>query len=151
MKTILTALICLGSFFAWAQPRQGDMHSRIQEAKKQFLTEQLALDPSKADAFWKIYDGYEGEKKNLRKQMRALKQGFGAKSDAQLATDIDKYFALKDQEIELEKKYYKRFQEALSIRQIAVLYQSEQKFKQFLLEKMQERRGGGPPPVDDDY
>lgn len=154
MKTIAIALISLFAAFGTlvAQPKHGGgpPAARIKEAKKQFLQQELALDDAKMQVFWKVYETYDQEKMAVREQMKKLKQGFNAKSDAELSQDIDKFFALKDQELAIDKKYRKKFQEVLTIRQVAVLYQSEHHFKKWLLEQIKERRGHGGTHIPED-
>ena len=143
------AFLFLGLWAVQAQPRKamkGMGKERIQEAKKEFLTERLVLSDEQAKKFWPLYEAFEAEIDENREQMKKLKMGFAVKSDEQLAQDIETFFSLRDKETAIERKYYKQFQNIISIRQIAVLYQSEEQFKRWLFEKLRDRME--PPPKD---
>ena len=138
----------LGVWAAQAQPRKemkGMGKERIQEAKKEFLTERLVLSEEQAKNFWPLYEAFEAEIDENREKMKKLKMGFAVKSDEQLAQDIEQFFSLREQETAIERKYYKQFQKVISVRQIAVLYQSEEQFKRWLFEKLRDRME---PPRD---
>ena len=155
--SIFILAFCLLSTVSYAQRRMGgpggrggaQQKEKIKQAKKEFLTRELALEDGQAKRFWPIYDAFDAEMEENHKKMKRIKQGFNAKSDAQLEEDIDKFFNYKEEEIAIERKYLNKFKEVLTIRQIAVLYQSEHKFKRWLLQQIQQRGGGmGGPPMD---
>jgi len=123
-------------------PRGEAARKKIKAAKKQFLTEELALSEEQAVKFWPIYDAFENEMEANHRNIKALKKGFNAKSDAQLEQDLNQFFKFKQEEIEIEKKYFKKFQSAITSRQIAVLYKSEQEFKRIILQKIRDRMAG---------
>ena len=128
---------------------RGGNGERMQEFKKQYLEEQLNLSGDKADAFWKVYDQYETERKTVRKEMKQLKNGFIALSDAELEKAIEKSFVLKEKEVAIDKKYFKEFQKVLTIRQVAALYHAEKQMVRMILEKIRNGGGGMPEDFDD--
>ncbi|MBK9638478.1 MAG: hypothetical protein IPO63_11945 [Bacteroidetes bacterium] len=56
--------------------------------------------------------------------------------DAIIADDI----ALRQQEVDILKKYHPRFKQVLPIKKVAKLFKSEEEFKRELLEKIRERK-----------
>lgn len=142
MKNILFSLLLVfmcASTFA----RQIGNGERIKELRKQFIEEQLNLKGNKANEFWKVHNKFDSERRSVKKEMKDLQRGFNAMSDEQLKGALDKMFVLKEKENDIDKKYFQEFQKVLTIRQIAVLYQSDQKFKREILNKLRERIGGG--------
>ncbi len=140
-KILFSFLLALTCTFAFAQ--RGGNGERVKELRKQFIEEQLNLEGKKADEFWKVYNKYEVERKSVRKEMKELRTGFNAMSDDQLRGAIDKMFNLKDKENALDKKYFKELQSVITVRQISVLYQAENKFKREILKRLRDRMGGG--------
>jgi len=139
--TILKSLALLSIIFvqavAHAQPEDRvRVHEKLVDYKRTFLTEHLALTEKDSIKFWPIYDEFEKERLEIRKELMSLTKGMAAKSDDQLEKDITKSFSLKEDEMSLEKKYHQKFQKVLTIRQIAALYQAEHKMKRKLIEKI---------------
>lgn len=146
LLTILSLLFVLR--LATAQPGPGpqpynqDMKERIIEAKKKFLSEELALSESQKTKFWPIYQEFDKEMEANHDQIKGIKRGFNVKSDSELKSDINRFLTLKEEAVAIERKYFAKFQDVLSIRQVAVLYQSEQKFKRLLVEQLRQQRQG---------
>lgn len=143
MKHFLVLIVLLG-FFASpvvAQNFQGNRKQRMEEFRKKFIEEKLGLSGAKAAEFWEVYQEYEAERKGVRREMRQLKAGFNALSDSELENAIQRYFSLKEKELNIDQKYFKELQEVLTIRQIAVLYQAENKIKQEIIKRLKESQG----------
>lgn len=155
MKRYLLLFLLIGLFTQSVIAQRGQRGQRkqqLEELRKQFIEEKLGISGSDADAFWEVYNKYDAERTAVRKEMRRLKAGFNALSDTELATAIERYFQLKEQEIAIDKKYFQELKNVLTIRQISVLYQAEQKFKQEVLKRIRERMkngGGGNGGFDD--
>ena len=151
MKRYLILFLMIGLFVHTATAQRGQRQQQLEALRKQFIEEKLGLSGSTAEEFWAIYSKYEEERKEIRKEMRRLKAGFNALSDSELATAIERYFQLKEKEIAIDKKYFEEFKKVITIRQIAVMYQAENKFKQEVLKRFRERmqNGGGSGGFDD--
>jgi len=122
----------------WAQTnttRKENKRQQLEAYKQQYIKEVLALSEKDAIAFFPVYKAYEEEKKAHRQKLNELKRGFMAKSDEQLAKDLDAIVALKGAELETEKKYLEKFKSVISVRQVAALYHAESQFKKKLLER----------------
>ena len=143
-RIIIIALLLFCGSNLLAQGRFGGPgegpRERIKAAKKKFLTQELALSAEQEKTFWPVYDDFEAEMEENHNKMKELRRGFNAKSDAQLKEDLWQFFKYKEDETAIEKKYFEKFQKVITIRQIAVLYQSEQKFKRILMETIRQNR-----------
>ena len=129
-------MLTIGQLYAQpANSRKENRRQQIEEYKKQYIKEVLALSEEDAAAFFPVYEAYEEEKEAHRKQLNELKKGFMAKSDEQLEKDLDAIVALKEAELQTEKKYLAKFKTVISVRQVAALYHAENQFKRKLLER----------------
>ena len=123
-------------------------HKRMKEFKMNVISEHLALSAEDSVKFWPVFNEFEGEMEGIRREMMDMTKGLVAKSDKQLEKDIERMFELKTQQLSIEQKYYTKFKEVISIRQIAALYQAENQIKRMILERLKEhkrerRRGEG--------
>gem|GEM_PF-5667389 len=118
-----------------AQSRRETRRQNLEEYKRKYIKEVLALTDEDAAAFFPVYKDYEEAKKVHRKKLNELKIGFMAKSDEQLSADLDAIVALKEAELQTEKEYLQKFKTVISVRQVAALYHAESQFKKKLLER----------------
>ena len=116
---------------------------RIQEFRRAYITEMMALSADDSTAFWKVHSEFEQKKRNIRQEMKGLTKGIVAKSDDQLKESINQMFDLKQKEIDLEKEYTDKYLKMLSVRQVVALFQAEKEVKRELLKELQKMRGGG--------
>jgi len=160
MKTIKTAFIAvimlMGSVAAYAQPervavdRPVDRRKQIEAQKIAFITTELNLTPEEAQVFWPVYNQAQGEQKELRKKQREMreskvKEGEPEKttdtmSDSELNAMMDQMLAHEQAELDIKKKYHKKYKEILPVKKVAKLYQTERKFKRKLMSDI--RRSG---------
>lgn len=75
MKQIITLIAFVICFTAVAQPGKGKMREKIKAEKIAFITEQLSLTETEAQAFWPIYNKHESATNSIKKQyLRPIKQ-----------------------------------------------------------------------------
>ena len=139
MKRYLLLFLLIGLFVSSATAQRGQRNQELEKLRKQFIEEKLGLTGSDADKFWVVYNRYDAERKAVRQEVRRLKTGFNALSDSELESAIERYFQLKEKEMTIDKKYFQELKKVLTIRQVAVLYQAENKFKQEVLKRIRER------------
>jgi hypothetical protein len=76
MKKLLTVLVIAGSTTAFAQSTMKEDVDIIQsvygKSKKELVNSFMKLTATQADAFWKLYDQYETERKALGQKKIAL-------------------------------------------------------------------------------
>jgi hypothetical protein len=69
-------------------------------------------------------------------------------SDQQIRDNITQSFAMRQQELNLEKEYFDKFQKVISLRQVAQLFMAERDFTKEVIKRVADRRGGPPPGQD---
>lgn len=116
---------------------------KIESARVAFLTNRLNLTPEQAQKFWPLYNEYDGRRREIRKRAAGRMRELATLSDAQLQGAVNDMLQARQDELNLDKDYLTKFQKAISLRQVVMLYRSERDFTKFLLRKMEERRGGG--------
>jgi hypothetical protein len=114
----------------------------LKSIKVAFLTDKLRLTPEQAQNFWAVYNVYDSEKTSLRKQIQVIrKDKFNLVStDAEMSAAIDEFLELQSQLIDIEKKYKEKFLEVINIRQLVVLFKSENEFRKILLDKIKDNQ-----------
>ncbi len=147
-KLLLILFIALGLAATAQQTDDNDepKHEKIEALKIGFITEKLALTSKEAEVFWPVYNKFEQEVKTVRKKQRELTKAFKLKSKPTYQ-EADKYIteqmALKQNEIDVVKKYMPEFKKVLPATKVAILLSLEQEFKVELLRKMKDRRQQG--------
>jgi hypothetical protein len=116
----------------------------IESMKIAYLTKKLDLTPDEAKKFWPVFNQFSDELKNVRsnrrKTGREAKEDFDNLSDKELEKIVDGDIAMRQQELDVIKKYNSQFKQVLPMKKVAALYRAEDDFKRELLEKIKERR-----------
>jgi len=112
-----------------------------------FITDRLDLTPAEAQEFWPVYNEYQNQKDEFRKQNFVIEKQFMDNveeiSETESAELLEKQMNLKKQELELNTVYNEKFKEVLSAKKIMKLYLSERHFKSYLLRLMRNGQGRG--------
>ncbi|MEP2937272.1 MAG: hypothetical protein ABJM06_02680 [Gilvibacter sp.] len=147
MKKLYILLICalFMGLSSYAQPNRGQQQERIKALKIAHITNALGLTPEEAQQFWPLYNAYEEKVENIRKTERtegrkAMSGGFDAMTDAQANALLDKFMALKQQEIDLNKDFVNSLKGVISSKKILKLNRAEEGFKRRLLDEIRNRR-----------
>lgn len=154
MKPLFRSLLLLwllAALPALAQPgsggRQGRM-SQLENAKIAYITEKISLTQDQAQRFWPVYNEFTAKRRDLNRRMRETRpHDPDALTDAQVKETLTQALALRQQEVNLEKEYFDKFQKVLNIRQVGKLYQAERQFTREVIKRVADRRGEpGPGP-----
>lgn len=131
-----------------AQPGQGagPRRAEMQAAKIGFFTRFLALTEEEAQKFWPVYNKYEEEREAHRKKMMGLrlnKETTDELTEKEAEALVEQYLQLRQEEVELEKRYYASVKKVLPAPKVAKLFQAERQFQREILRSMrQEGRPG---------
>ena len=152
MKRFLIITILLISIFGTvaAQPPADDddeRGDRVEAAKVAYITSKLELNTQQAQQFWPVYNEFEAAKKKIRKQLKQLRADnmLLNGSEDQMKADIKKMFALRQEELDLEKAYVEKFLKVITARQLAEFYRAEKEFTKMLLKRLGGKRRGDLP------
>ena len=132
-----------------AQLSRSERHTerlgQLENAKIAFLTSRLSLSQEQAQRFWPVYNEFTAKRRDLNRSTRQLRQPSPAVlTDQQVRDNINQSFALRQQELNLEKDYFERFQKVLSVRQVGQLVQAERDFTKEVIKRVAGPRGRAP-------
>lgn len=135
---------------AMAQPTREE-RERIKTLQIAYITQKVKLTPAQAEKFWPVYNAYEREKLQLRKEYGEkylAEHPSSTRMDAREAVNANIEF--KEQELALLKRYKDELLKTISEEQLAELYKAEAGFRQMLIQELGKRRGnmqGRRPPM----
>ncbi|MCE2786454.1 MAG: hypothetical protein ACK44P_05205 [Bacteroidota bacterium] len=142
---LLVALLSVSTIFAQQTDEDDDGKAdKIEALKVGFITEKLNLSSAEAKSFWPVYNEFEVQMKKLRVKERENVRLLKAKSsltDADADKFLNEQLSLKQQQLDLNKKYVAEFKKVLPAKKVARLLMLEQEFKQQLLNRLKERKG----------
>ncbi|MEZ4799241.1 MAG: hypothetical protein R2809_05555 [Flavobacteriales bacterium] len=148
MRNISLGIIFLFlSAAAFAQPKE-NRKEKMEELKKTFIKEKLALTESEEAKFWPIFDAHEAKRKEMRKYMRQNKEKMdkGDMTEEELKKNIDEVTAKRIEEAQADAKFLKDCLPILGAKRVGELLALEDEFRRELMDELKQRRGDGPPP-----
>jgi len=141
-KNIFIALLAVFATQALFAQQQRE---EVEALRAAIFTKALDLTPEESQGFWPLFYEYEEERKELRRQYAAGKR-LEFMSDAEAEAFMEQTFEREEKELELKKKYFRKFKDVIPIRKIARIPMAEKAFQQRLLEiiktNRQNRRSG---------
>lgn len=142
----LAALLLAVAPAAQAQGgHNGQRLAQIENAKIAFITNRITLTQSEAQRFWPLYNEFAGRRRELNRNGRLLRRDVAdTMNDQQIRDNFNQFFAVRQQELNLEKDYFERFQKVISLRQVAQLFLAERDFTKEVIKRV--AGPGGPPP-----
>lgn len=146
MKNIAIVLFIISNFGAFAQNRNNQnpekSRERIESLRIAFITERLNLSSKESQQFWPVYNSFKDESNQIRMSSRpdAAIEDMSEKEAEEFIMDR---FSQQERQLNLEKKYYAKFREVISVRKIAMLYEAENEFKKKLLNAVRNRQEQG--------
>lgn len=154
MKNVLLLITIIASgFISTAQhhsnpPPSREAYEKMRTHKIAYLSGKLELTPEEAQRFWPIYNEMEQKLYELREANRPEKgKKLNEMSNTEIESRINQRFEFREQELNLEKDYYEKFKQVISLEKIVKLYRAEETFRRELLKKLKEgKKGNGPPP-----
>jgi hypothetical protein len=108
------------------------IQSLFGKEKKMIVADFIQLDPASKDAFWRLYDEYEGQRKEFGRQRIALLEryanAYATLDDATTAQLINDMASLGSKTDKLIQTYYKKMSKAAGVKPAAQFYQLESYF-----------------------
>jgi hypothetical protein len=115
---------------------------KIEAARIALITERLELSPDQAERFWPVYREYTDKRRDLREQMRDMRQQANPNelSEEESKKMVAAALAMRERELSLEKEYSGRMLSVISTQQLLKLRNAEKDFQQMLLQRLQTQR-----------
>ena len=130
-KLLVFAVICL-PLFSFAQSNKEDIdliQSIYGKEKKTIVADFIKLEGAQKDAFWKLYDEYEGKRKALGHKRVALLEkyaaNYGTMDDLATSNLIKETVSLGAETDKLIATYHKKIEKAAGAKPAAQFYQLE--------------------------
>ena len=138
---------------AQAQPglngRPGKRLAQLENAKIAFITNRVSFTQEQAQKFWPLYNEFSDRRRELNRAGRLLRREVtDGMTDQQIRENYTQSFALRQQELNLEKEYFEKFQKVISLRQVAQLYLAERDFTKEVIKRV--ASAGAQPAVSTD-
>ena len=146
--SVLLSLVLIGSI-AQAQDKQEkksghDWRERVRAEQVAFITSELDLSESEAQAFWPVYNDIQKQRREAFKATgeayKALQDGVDEKDVANL---LDKYMAARKAGEKIEADAVARYKKVLPVSKVAKLLLAEEKFRQNQIHRLGQGRGPG--------
>ncbi len=142
-KLILLKLFSVIYVYAYAQHTGSEQkNDRIESLKIAFVTEKLDLSSSEAKAFWPVYFEFNSQLKKIRSKEKENAKVLKTKpniTDQESEKFLAEQLSLKQQQLDLTKKYLVEFKKVLPVKKVARMLMLEQEFKQELLGKLKDK------------
>lgn len=149
MKQLIIAFLFTLPIMVSAQGNV-DRRNEIETYKIAYLTQKLDLSTEEAKIFWPIYNDWQREQDELRKERSQKMISFRKISEIEELSDsevqalITNDFNMRQRELNLDRRYYSKLRENLPIKIVGKFYRAQEAFKKELLSKY--RNGGRPQP-----
>ena len=151
MKKIISVLLALAlvAGMVQAQDKQEkknghDWREKVRAEQVAFITSELDLSESEAQAFWPVYNDVQKQRreafKNVGQAFAALQEGAEDKDAAKL---LDQYLAAKKAGEKIEADAVARYKKVLPVSKVAKLMVAEEKFRQNQIHRLGQGRGPG--------
>ena len=153
MKKIISVFLSLALVAGLAQAQNNkqdqkkggnDWREKVRAEQVAFITSELDLTESEAQAFWPVYNDVQ---KQRREAFQATGQAFKALSEGANGNDaanlLDKYLDAKSAGEKVEAEAVARYKKVLPVSKVAKLLLAEEKFRQKQIHRLGQGRGPG--------
>jgi Spy/CpxP family protein refolding chaperone len=118
-------------------PRGGQRLAQLENAKIAFITNRVSLTQEQAQKFWPVYNEFTDRRRELNRSGRLLRRDVTENmTDQQIRDNLNQSFSIRQQELNLEKEYFEKFQKVISLRQVAQLFVAERDFTREVIKRV---------------
>jgi len=136
---IAICLLFAANFQAVAQ-KDNARWEKIHTIKVSYITDKIALTPDQSARFWPVYDQYEKEKRDARRNFSRKYKDVNASADAEQARKyVEENLDYQQEEVALKRKYKDQLLQIISAQQLAQLYEAERDFKKLLVDQLRSK------------
>ena len=146
---LMAVVVSVSSVFAQDQDaKRVKRQEKVKAMKIAFITSELSLTESEAQAFWPVYNKHEEEMKVLRLKHKDVRQKYKGKSidemtDGEAEEVLNSGMQLRDQKFALQKSFTADLKSVLPIKKVLKFHKAQRKFRRKLLKRMKGRNEGG--------
>lgn len=115
--------------------RNPEARARVEAARAAYITERLQLTTQEAEKFWPIYREFAEKRRGYLEQYRKAKRD-GISEEKLIDLQLD----LKQQELDLEKDYSKRFSKVIPAEKLVNLRSAERDFNRLVMRQLHHRQ-----------
>ena len=128
------------TFSAFSQHKERE--ERIKTLKIAFITERLAFTESEAQKFWPIYNAFEEENNNLRRDSynKRKVEDFDSMTEADAKLLLDDMSSIENKRHKLREKFMKDLLAVLPAKKVILLKKTEDEFNKKMFEEFKKRR-----------
>ena len=145
MKQYFIAILLLLSSVSavFAQDEDSKNWEKIKAIKVGFITDKVHLTSEQSTKFWPVYDGYQAERRNIRKELiTKYMSGHPDATKSQARAYLDADLDYQERELDLKRKYKDRLLQVISQQQLTQLYEAEREFRKLLLDQLRNGSSG---------
>jgi hypothetical protein len=113
---------------------------KIKDLRIAYISDKLGLTPQQAEKFWPVYREFVQERAKLRTELKAAQLNAGTADQQKQQQIIDLGLKIKQQELDLEKKYSGQLLQVINAQQMLNLHKAEQEFRAMIINQLQQRR-----------
>lgn len=136
MQTILRTVLFLWAILPatlYAQSEQELTQEAVQANKKLIVATNMALSEEEKEAFWPIYEDYQTALSSINARTVKLIRDYAKNYDNLTASKarelLKEWFAVQNEELNLQKDFAKKFENALPPQKVIRYYQVENKLR----------------------
>ncbi len=125
--------------------KRGEHLKEIKAQRTAYITSELALTPTEAQVFWPIYNAFDDEREQLKRDRPKAERGNDAPtatlSEAQALELLKERHNGAQKILDLERRYDERFVKAIGAVRTVELHRAEQDFRREVVRRYKERMG----------
>lgn len=125
--------------------QEGNRHDKIKALKTAYITEKLELSPADAENFWPIYNQFDKQLHDIRRNKRTevyivLRDKWNDLTDSEANVLMDKLISFQFQELQLMKERTEALRKIIAPKKVISLNKAEEDFKQELLDRYRKNK-----------
>lgn len=140
MKLLIIAILLTFTLDGFAQDK--DKHERIKALKVAYLTERLELTKTEAERFWPVYNAFEAQEHQLRKEKYSQRKDTDIESltEEEASDMIEEMMSNENKKHQLREKFVRDLQSILPSKKVIKLKLAEDQFNKKMFEEYKKRR-----------
>ena len=135
--TLIFLFLTISSMAQRASFNLEDVKAKLRADKVAYLTTRMDLTPDEAEKFWPVYNEFDGKRVDIQMayfslERKTIDSRGETPSDEEITNFIKVDFTKKQEEEELNSKYYEKFLKILPPKKVLTLYKAERDYYRYL-------------------